>query len=336
MTHRLTRKAIPQLAATLVAGTVLAGTASAEVQLRMAGIVPEGHPATEAMNEFAERAAEQSDGEIDIRVFPANQLGDYTQIYEELRRDTIEFALIPVPSQFDSRLELPSLNYAVSSWDQAKEMMARDGFIAEEMAQLHANLDVKQIGGLYANGFGGLGLTELPEDIHDPTSEKDVLLRVPPIDVFKVAMDDLGFQTVTVPYAELYNAMQTGVAEGWTGGQAEINYTNFRDVIDYYVPVNNFFESYAFLMSAETWEGLSAENQEIIREIAIDLVDKSFETARESEETYLKRLDESGVEVVEFTDEDRERWAEYVRETTWPKLHDRLSEELINRLREQY
>ncbi|SES30145.1 TRAP-type C4-dicarboxylate transport system, substrate-binding protein [Vreelandella subterranea] len=336
MRSRQIRKAFMQLGTLVVTSTLLVSTASANVQLKMAGIVPEGHPATEAMNEFAVRAAEQSGGEINIRVFPANQLGDYTQIYEELRRNTIEFALIPVPSQFDSRLELPSLNYAVSSWEQAESMMGRDGFISKEMEILHANLNVKQLGGLYANGFGGIGLTELPNDIHDPASEKEVLLRVPPMDVFKVAMDDLGFQTVTVPYAELYSALQTGVAEGWIGGQAEINYTNFRDVIDYYIPVNHFFESYAFLMSEKTWNELSTEHQDIISGIASDLVDKSFETARKSEEAYLQRLDESGVEVVEFSDKDRERWAEYVRETSWPKLYERLSEELVNRLREQY
>jgi len=42
--------------------------------------------------------------------------------------------------------------------------------------------------------------------------------------VFRMIADDQGFQTVSVPFAELYTALQIGVADGWSGGAAMVNY----------------------------------------------------------------------------------------------------------------
>ena len=48
------------------------------------------------MKEVAKEVSAKSNGRIDIKIFPANQLGDYTLVYEELIRGTIDMALISV------------------------------------------------------------------------------------------------------------------------------------------------------------------------------------------------------------------------------------------------
>lgn len=80
--------------------------AAAEITLRFAGQFPEEHSATKLMREITDGVQSRTGGRISIEVYPANVLGDYTIIYEDLMRGAIDMALISIPSQFDPRLEL--------------------------------------------------------------------------------------------------------------------------------------------------------------------------------------------------------------------------------------
>ena len=259
-----------------------ANAAEKKVRIRVASQYAEDHPATKALEQFKSKIEKETDGRISIRLYPANQLGDYTQIYEELRRGTIEMGLISVPSQFDTRLEVTYLHYLATNYDEARKIYARGSVLFNAMDKLHNALDVKFLG-FNVEGFGGLGLTKKPDNMRSATADKGILLRVPPMAVFKQTADDEGFKTVSVPFAELYTALQTGVADGWSGGPAIVNYLQFRDVIKYFVVNNNFFENTSYLMSDKTWASLSPEDQKLISDAVADLSMKSFDIAEEGD-----------------------------------------------------
>jgi TRAP-type C4-dicarboxylate transport system substrate-binding protein len=325
------------LAVLLIAVTGFSSPAAAagKYRIKVASQYAKDHPATKALEEFKKQVETASDGRIKIRLFPANQLGDYTQVYEELRRGTIDMGLISVPSQFDTRLEVTYLHYLAMNYDEARTIYARGSVLFNAMDKLHKALDVKFLG-FNVEGFGGLGLAKKPDNMRDPATGKGILLRVPPMAVFKDTADDQGFNTVSVPFAELYTALQTGVADGWSGGPAILNYLQFRDVIKYFLVNNNFFENTSYLMSSKMWNELDAADRTLIADAVADLSLKSFEIAQEGDEKYQQLLSEAGIEVVKLSDEELKAWADHCRKMTWPKLEARLSRELIDALKAQY
>jgi TRAP-type C4-dicarboxylate transport system substrate-binding protein len=58
--------------------------AAETLKIRMAGQSPLEHQATIHQMKFAKEIEEATDGRIQIKVYPANQLGDYIQVYEEV------------------------------------------------------------------------------------------------------------------------------------------------------------------------------------------------------------------------------------------------------------
>jgi TRAP-type C4-dicarboxylate transport system, periplasmic component len=326
------------VAVALVASGALMATgadAAEKMRIRVATQYAKGHPALTALNQFKERVESATGKRIAINIFPANQLGDYTQVYEELRRGTIDMGLISVPSQFDPRLEVTYVHYLASTYPEARKIYAPGSYLWKTVEKLHGDLGVKFLG-LNVEGFGGLGLTKKPDNLTDPTAPKNILLRVPPMDVFKLTADEEGFRTVTVPFAELYTALQTGVADGWSGGPPVVNYLQFRDVIKYFLVNNNFFENTAYLMSGKVWDKLSAEDRTVIQNAVNDLAAASFDVAQKADEENLKKMSDAGIEVIRLNENQLKSWATQSREKTWPKLADRLSAELINGLRAQY
>ena len=329
------KKLLSLAAAVIALSLVYSAPAQAAVLLKFAGQYALQHPSTILMQELADSVKERTNGEVDIRVFPANQLGDYTQVYEEVRRGTIEMALISIPGQFDYRLEAAVMPYIATDYEEAKRVYARGSTMFKIMDESHTTLGVKFLG-FNVEGFGGLGGIKLPENLDQPEAKRNFILRIPPMATWQIVGEDHGFQTVTIPFAELYTSLQTGVAEGWYGGPPNDNWYGFRDVIKVFVVCNNFFANTGYIMHQATFDKLSPEHQKVISEEAIRIGEKSFGIAQEEEEGYLKKMEEYGIQVVRFTPEQLKAWADYTRKVSWPKMEDRLTKPVIDAMLSEY
>ena len=61
-----------------------------ELVIKVAGISPIEYRSTEGLYRIAEKVEEATKGRIKMDVFPMNQLGDYTQVFQEIQRGTID------------------------------------------------------------------------------------------------------------------------------------------------------------------------------------------------------------------------------------------------------
>lgn len=302
--------------------------AEQKLNLRVAGQHPMDHVATEALKRIKERVEKETNGRIELTLYPANQLGDYTLVYEEIMRGSIDIAHIFVPSQYDQRLEISSIPYLVRTYDEMEKVLSPGSYMYDTYAKLHENLGVKLLG-IYAEGFIGYGLKKLPDGIYDPTVKKNLLVRVAPLEVYKLAAEDVGFTTTTIPYADLYSALQTGVADGWVGGTPTLNYQSFRDVIKVYLAYNCLIENTSYLMNKKLFDSLSPADQKVIADAFMDESLKSFKLSQAEDELYMKKMKEAGIDVYEFTEEELTVFADHIRTVTWPKLYDRFGKDIM-------
>ena len=139
------------------------------------------------------------------------------------------------------------------------------------------------------DNVGGIGTTKPVTEPTNPAVDKGILLRVCSIDAFKLAAEDVGYRTITIPYAELYTALQTGVAEGVNGLPPVACYTILKDVLKYYYQTNYFVESESYLMSKKTWDKLNKEEQEIIVSAARESELYQRTVSRDAQERSLAR-----------------------------------------------
>ena len=309
-------------------------SAAPEMTLRFAGQVPVEHTATRLMNDIAKEVKEKTNGRIEIIVYPANQLGDYTLVFEELIRGTIDMAAISVPSQFDPRLEATYINGIAKNFDDAKRVFASDGWLFKKMDELTSRLGVKLLG-FQVEGFIGIGSTKPVIEPLNPKVDKGILVRIPNMDVYKLGAEAMGYRTVTVPWAEVYTALQTGVAGGVDGMTPTAAYTMLKDVLKYWYDLNYSVENFNYLMSKKTWDKLAPADQKIIADACGKVTEMSIELARKDQEKYLKLMEEAGIEVHTYTPEELKPI--FVAVTgTWDKLADKFTKELIDEVKAEY
>lgn len=301
----------------------------AAITIRFAGQEPVEHSSTLDMKKVAELIEKNSNGDIKVKVYPANQLGDYMLIYEELIRGTIDMAQVSLNTAFDQKLLLNCATFMARSWPEAKKIYAKNGWLYNKLDTIHATHGVKFLG-FEAQGMSGLGFTKKPVDPINPDVKQKLLVRNPPNDLARYSLEALGYTEITLPYADVYTSMQTGVIDGWYGGTPVHNYAGFRDILKYYYQLNLTFECANYLFSADVWKKLTPEQQQIITEAVETVSVTSFANAESIDRNDLDRMKKQGIEVFEFTEEQLAPLFKKGREVAWPKMKNVLGEELYD------
>lgn len=314
----------------LMAGPAVAAP---EVTLKFAGQSPADHPATILMNELAKEVAAKTKGRIEVKVYPANQLGDYTLVYEELIKGTIEMGCISVPSQFDPRLELVYINGFLRDYNDVKRIFAPNAWLFKKMDELNNRLGVK-LGGFFIEGMIGTATTKPAASPLDPSVKKGVLIRVPNMDVYKLAAEAMGYRTVTIPYADVYQALQTGVAEGVNGFSVVAAYTMLRDVIKYWYNTNYSLECLNIMISGKTWAKMAPADQKILQQAINNLAAKSIVIAKQTDEKYMQLMRDKGIKVYTYSAKELVPIAK-ASASTWPLLEKKMTKELIDEFRKE-
>jgi TRAP-type C4-dicarboxylate transport system substrate-binding protein len=321
------------LASILLAFGGSAAIAAPEMVLKFAGQHAADHPATTLMNDIAKEIAEKTGGRIEVKVYPANQLGDYSLVYEEQIRGTIDMSCISVPSQFDPRMELIYINGYVSDYEDAKTVFAQNGWLFNKMNEYNERLGVKLLG-FFVEGMIGTGTTKPAKDPLNPAAKQEVLIRVPNMDVYKLAAEAMGYNTVTVPYADVYQAIQTGVVDGVNGYPVAAAYTALGDVLKHWYMTNYSVEVLNFMISGQTWAKIKPEDQDVIAAILARATTSSIENAKNIDDHYMSLMKEKGIEVHTYS---KEELAPIMKAcaSTWPQLEKNMTKELMDEFRKE-
>jgi tripartite ATP-independent transporter DctP family solute receptor len=312
----------------LLAGTCIAGAAAAcETTLRSSDTHPDGYPTVEAVKHFGELLEERTDGRLCVEVFHSAQLGEEKDTIEQTRFGVIDMNRISM-GPFNNLIPetaIVSLPYIFRDTDHMHAVM--DGEIGD---QILAAFEAHDLIGLayYDGGSRSFYNNEKPiTSIEDMAGMK---FRVMQSDVFVDMVNALGANATPMPYGEVYSAIETGVIEG-----AENNFPSYESSGHYEVAKHLTLDEHlivpeVLVMSKATWDKLTPEDQEIVRQAARDSVPFMREQWEAREQASEAKVREAGVEIV--TEIDKTPFIEamvpvYEKYVTTPEL-----QELVERI----
>lgn len=319
------------IAATLAVGASVASAA----EWRLSTSYQPDSEAHAGSLDFVERVKAKTDGRIDITVYPANQLGDWTEVYEQVMGGAVEMTMGAVPSTFDKRLAIDSFPYAVTDYAEAAKAYAPGGYMYDIVDDIVAGQGVKILS-TWALGMGGGAFTKpVPEPLN-PDAKQKMKIRVWPGGItHRALMERFGFTVTMIPWDEVYTALQTGVADGVIGGNPELTVTHFKDIAKMYVQYNDHFENHYIMINKDLWESLSPDDKAAIEEAAVEIMNERFPVAEKSDNAYMQQLRDAGIEVVTLDADQAARFAETARRDVWPNIKDEIGDELYDRLKQE-
>lgn len=311
----LTRRRLVTAAAALPLFGVLTRPASAaEFTYKLATGQDPTHPVNKRSQEAIDRIREATGGKLEIRLFPANQLGSDTDLLGQVRNGGVEFfnqassilaTLVPAAS-------LLNVGFAFSSSEQV--YAALDGPLGKYVQAQIEKVGLLTASPCWANGFREV--TSSTKPIRTPDDLAGFKIRVPASPILTSLFQALGAGPTPINFNELYSALQTKLVEGQENPLPIIATAKLNEVQQYCSLTNHVWDGYWILANRRAMQRLPKDVQEVVT--------REFTQAGRDERADIAQLsgtlrDDLAAKGLKFIDPDRDAFRAKLKASSFYK-----------------
>lgn len=300
-----------------------------EVVIKLAHVTKEDTSYAIGVEKFAELVEEKTNGEVVVDIFPNGQLGNNTELLEQLQQGTVG-AMIPsiaTLSGFTNKTLLLDLPYLFDSNESAEHVL--DGEVGTELLESVEKDDIIGIG-WFDQGWRHLFTTD--KAVHKPEDMEGLKFRILETPVHVDFMEAFGASGTPVAFTEVFTALEQGVVDGAENPYINIVLNGYDEVAPYITETKHIYDALPMLISKVVWEELEEEQQEQVRAAAEEASDFERDLVQENEDVIKQEiLDEGDNEIIELSDEERAEFSDIVEDSLYDKWGDEIDDDLLQR-----
>lgn len=275
---------------------------------------------------FAEEVSKLSDGEMKIQVYPQSTLGGDRELLESCKDGDIPFVLqspapqvsfMPQLCVFDMPCIFQDIEKARETVDNPEFQKIIKGIYEEAGYQLLGTADQcfrvmtsqKPFTGF--DSFKGLKIRTMENAFH--------------IQFWKA----VGANPTPMSFSEVYIGLQQGTIDAQENAYELLVSAKLYEQQKYVIETNAVPDYTTLIVSDEFYQGLTKEQQEIIREAAKNAQETARQSADERRESRKAELQEAGMEIIELDDEIWEEMQE-ASQPVYESIRERAGDELVD------
>lgn len=290
----------------------------AQFKMKCANIMPADHPLNVRLSEASAKIKEQTNGQVEIGIFPSSQLGTDADMLSQVRAGAIDIfvqsglilgSLVPVAA-------INGIGFAFS--DYAKVWQAMDGPLGKNIQAAFLKSNLIAFDKMWDNGFRQALSTGKP--IRTPDDLKAFKIRVPPSPLWTSLFKSLGAAPVSIPWAETYSALQTKMADGIENALATIYFSKMYEISKHVSYTNHMWDGFWTVANRKSMEALPASTRDIVVKTINDAAVKERADVEKLNGELATQLAQKGVQ---FTQVERGPFQEKLRQagfyTEWKR-----------------
>ncbi|QQO10767.1 TRAP transporter substrate-binding protein [Breznakiella homolactica] len=256
------------------------------------------------IGKFKEIVESRSNGMIKVDVFPDGQLGGEPDMMDQVLTGYLDVGCLSanVLATVWPQLYVYNLPFAFSNLTEFWQVCGSENpeFLNAVTAAVDGSGKAKFISSFSAE-FRGCQNTKRP--IRKPADFRGLTFRVMAGEIFTDIFRALGASTATVPFGELYTALQQGVVDGEDIGFSMFYDNKLYEVEKYATQFNITPTVNALIFSNSAWNKLSDAERAIIYEAAAEAEKRSFDVVNNVLSVkYFEPMAEKGVTVIKNSD----------------------------------
>jgi tripartite ATP-independent transporter DctP family solute receptor len=294
------------LVAMLMSVSLAGITHSAEFTLKMGSTVQDGSASgMSLLKYFKPYVEEKSGGKITVEVYNNSVLGGDRQLYESLQMNTVQgsFGPLSVLASFEPNFSVVDSPFLFK--DKKTAYAALDGDFG---AMLAKGLPQK---GMRLLGYGENAFRNISTSIRSVTKLEDMIglkIRVMEAPVYIATTKALGANATPMAFSELYTALQQKTVDGHDLG-VDLTYTaKLYEVAKYYTFTEHCYAANAYVFSEDFLQTLPKELLKVVADGTKYALENQRRLNAEKEESLIKEIEKSGVQVNRLSAEEKERW----------------------------
>jgi tripartite ATP-independent transporter DctP family solute receptor len=292
------KRATLRTLAAATAAPLLAGVPgfarAADFSLKYGHNLPVTHPLHIRAQEAADRIAKESNGRVEIKIFPNNQLGGDTDMLAQVRSGGIDLftpsalvvaTLVPVAA-------INAVGFAFADYNQVWKAM--DGGVGAHVRAALAKVRLHAFEKMWDNGFRQTTSSRGP--IQAAKDFDGLKIRVPvsplSISMFKA----MGAAPTSLQFSEVYTSLQTKVVDAQENPLPIIQVAKLYEVQKYCSLTNHIWDGFWMIMNGASWERLPDDLKKIVANAINDAGVKQREDIAKFNQTVEADLKSKGLQ----------------------------------------
>lgn len=319
-------------AAVAVLGFAPAQAQDYKEEYRVSTVVPAPFPWGLAAERWGALVGERTEGRITMKVYPGVQLvqGDQTREFTAIRRGVIDMA---VGSTINWSPQIPELNVFSLPFlmpDYAAIDALTQGPVGERIFEIIEANDVIPLAWA-ENGFREV--TNSRKAIRTPADMQGLKMRVVGSPIFNDIFTTLGANPTQMSWADAQPALTTGAVDGQENPLTIYSVLNMHEVGQSNVTLWRYLaDPLIFVVNKQVWDSFSPEDQEIVRQAAVDAGAYGVEIARkgltDEDQSLVAEIEAKGVTITRLTDEERQAFVDATR-PVYDAWRGRIGDDLV-------
>jgi TRAP-type transport system periplasmic protein len=291
------RRLVQQLSLAPVAGLVAAmprvARASPDFPLKYANNLPLSHPLNIRAAEAARRVTKETDGRVEIEIFPNNQLGGDTDMLAQVRSGGVDIftpgtLIIATMAPISA---ITAVGFAFSDHDQIWN--AVDGKLGDRIRAEFKTVGFHTFAKMWDNGFRQITTSNKPV-----ASAEDLVglkIRVPVSPMGISTFKSLGAAPTSLQFSEVYSALQTKIVDAQENPLAIVETAKLYEVQKFCSKTNHSWDGYHFVFNGRSWNALPDDVKAIVERAFNEAGLKQREDLRKLNETLEANLAAKGM-----------------------------------------
>lgn len=272
----------------------MGGDADNRIVLKAGHSANANEPYHQGLLELARIVKEKSDGQVEIQIYPASQLGSERAMIEGLLLGTIDIAVTANGSatNFIPLLGVLDLPFLFRSREHMYNVL--DGDVGQELG------DAMQSRGFRLLAFYDAGVRHIMTASKAIESYDDLgglKIRTMPVPAHIASFIAFGANAVAVDYGELYGGLQTGLIDGAEAANTNYEQKKFYEVAPNWAQLGWIILIADVLMSEKKFGLLPANVQTLLLEAGQQSAIMERRAYADSDNSLLTVLEEKGVNV---------------------------------------
>ena len=307
--------------------TLLTGMIHAETVIKFSHVVAENTPKGQGALMFKKLAEERLPGKVKVEVYPNSQLfGDGKEMEALLLGDVQLIA--PSLSKFDrytKKIQLFDLPFLFD------DIEAVDRFQSSPKGQeLLTSMKNRGLIGLayWHNGMKQLSTNR--DKLTRPDDVKGLKFRIQASDVLEAQFRALGANPQKMAFAEVYQALQTGVVDGTENPWSNIYSKKFHEVQKYIMESDHGVLDYMVITNAKWWNGLPPDIQKGLKTAMDESIAYGNKAAYQEALSFRdKIIADKKAEIVPLSKEQKAAWRTAMK-PVWKQFEGEIGKNLID------
>ena len=313
----------------VAAGALLAlglAAQAAPMIIKYSHVVADVTPKGKAALKFKELAEKKLPGKVEVQVFPNSQLFGDGKEMEALILGDVQ---IIAPSlakfgKYTKQLQIFDLPFLFT------DIAAVDRFQSSKQGQ--TMLDSLEKKGIKGFGYLHNGMKQLSANVPLalPSDAKGLKFRIQASDVLEAQFKAVGGNPQKISFAEVYQALQTGVVDGTENPWSNIYSKKFHEVQKYIMDSNHGVLDYMVIGNAKWWAGLPADVKKGLSEAMDESIKYGNEAAETEDKDFrAKVIADKKAEVLPMSKEQQAAWRTAMK-PVWKQFEKDIGKDLID------